>query len=86
MEYNKSGEVNRYYDLDDILRLDLPSNIKEEFENKFEKTVFWDNNGSCRLGKLVGLEKNNKLSEIYYIMEVDGNKNFVPVWKSLTRV
>ncbi len=86
MEYNKNGEVNRYYNLDDILRLDLPEEIKKDYETKFGKRVFYDNNGSCRMGTLIGLEKNNKLSEVYYIVEVDSKKNFVPTWKSLTKV
>lgn len=86
MEYNKNGEVHRYYNLDDILRLNLPETLKEEFQTKFKKRVFYDNDGSCRMGILIGVEKNEKLSETYYIVDVDGNKNFVPTWKSLTKV
>ena len=29
MEYNKNGEVDRYYNLDEILRLNLPEELKE---------------------------------------------------------
>lgn len=86
MEYNKNGEVNRYYNLDDILKLNLPDILKEEFQTKFKKRVFYDNNGSCRMGILIGIEKNEKLSEMYYIVDVNGSKNFVPTWKSLTKV
>lgn len=86
MDYNKNGEVNRYFNLDDIFRLNLPDNIRKEVEEKFKKRVFYDNNGSCRLGVLIGIEMNNKLSETYYIVDVDGNKNYVPTWKSITRV
>lgn len=86
MEYNKNGEVNRYFNLDDILRLNLPDNIRKEVEEKFKKKVFYDNNGSCRVGTLIGVERNHKLEETYYIIDVDGSKNFVPTWKSLTRL
>ena len=86
MDYNKNGEVNRYFNLDDILRLNLPDNIRKEVEEKFKKKVFYDNNGSCRLGVLTGIEMNHKLSETYYIVDVDGTKNYVPTWKSITRV
>lgn len=86
MDYNKNEEVNRYFNLDDILRLNLPDNIKKEVEDNFKKKVFYDNNGSCRLGVLIGIEMNHKLSETYYIMDVDGTENYVPIWKSITRV
>lgn len=86
MEFNKNGEVNRYYNLDEILGLDIPSEITSEIKEKFGKKVFWDNNGSCKMGRLCGLEKNHKLSMLYYIMDIDGNKMFVPTWKSLTKV
>lgn len=86
MDYNKNGEVNRYFNLDDILRLNLPNNTRKEVEEKFKKKVFYDNNGSCRLGVLIGIEMNHKLSETYYIVDVDGTKNYVPTWKSITRV
>lgn len=86
MDYNKNGEINKYFDLDNILRLNLPDNIKEEFKEKFKKEVFYDNNGSCRLGTLIGAEINHKLSEIYYIIDVKGIKNYVPTWKSITRI
>ena len=86
MEYNKNGEVDRYYNLDEILRLNLPEELKENIKEKFKKKVFYDNNGSCRIGTLIGVERNHKLEETYYIIDVDGSKNFVPMWKSLTRL
>ena len=86
MDYNKNGEITRYFNLDDILKLNLPDNISKEIEDKFKKEVFYDNNGSCRLGTLIGIEINHKLSETYYIIEVKGVKNYVPVWKSITRI
>lgn len=86
MEYNKNGEVDRYYNLDEILRLNLPEDLKENIKEKFKKKVFYDNNGSCRIGTLIGVERNHKLEETYYIIDVDGSKNFVPMWKSLTRL
>lgn len=86
MEYNKSGKVDKYFNLDDILRLNLPNDIKKEIEDKFKKKVFYDNNGSCRLGVFIGIEINHKLSETYYIIDTDSTKNYIPIWKSITRV
>lgn len=85
MEFKKDGEINKYYNLDEILKLDLDSEIKQNFTEKFGKTVFFDSNGSCKIGKLCGLEKNYQLTMIYYIVEEsDGKKIYVPVNKSIT--
>lgn len=84
MEYNKNGEIIRYYNLDDILKLNIPNTLKEEFQEKFKKRVFYDNDGSCKVGVLIGIERNKKLLENYYIIEIDEHKYFVPTWKSLT--
>lgn len=84
MEYNKNRQVNRYYELDDILRLNIPNTIKEEFRKKFKKRVFYDCNESCKIGILVGLEENEKLFDTFFIIDEDGHKNFIPTWRSLT--
>ncbi len=84
MEFNKDGKIDRYYNLDEILRLDLDQEIKKNFEEKFGRTVYFDSNGSCKMGKLCGLEKNYQLTMIYYIVEADGKKMFVPINQSIT--
>lgn len=87
MEYNKDGTVDRYQKLDDILRLNLDDDICKNINDKFGKTVFFDFNGSCKMGKLCGLEVNHKLSMLYYIIEdLGGKKLFVPIWKNITKV
>ena len=84
MEYNKNGEVTRYYNLDDILKLNISDTLKKEFKEKFKKRVFYDNNDLCKIGVLIGIERNEKLSENYYIIELNNHKYFIPTWKSLT--
>lgn len=84
MEFNKDGKIDRYYNLNEILRLDLDQEIKKNFEEKFGRTVYFDSNGSCKMGKLCGLEKNCQLTMIYYIVEADGKKMFVPINQSIT--
>ncbi len=84
MEFNKDGKIDRYYNLDEILILDLDQEIKKNFEEKFGRTVYFDSNGSCKMGKLCGLEKNYQLTMIYYIVEADGKKMFVPINQSIT--
>lgn len=82
MEYNEIED--RYYNLDDILKLNIPDTLKQEYKEKFKKRVFYDRNGSCNVGTLVGLAKNYELSDYFYIIEVKENKSFVPIWKSIT--
>lgn len=84
---NKNEEVNKYYDLNVILKLDIPFKVSSEIKDKFGKMIFYDKDGICKIGKLCGLEKKDELSPIYYIVEdLDGNKLSVPVWKSITKV
>ena len=87
MEFNKDGKIDRYYNLDEILRLDLNKEVRENLEKKFGKRVFFDSNGSCKMGKLCGLEKNYQLGMIYYIIsDLEGKKVFVPINQSITVV
>lgn len=82
--YNKNGKVIRYTNLDDILRLNLSDRIRDEFKSKFNKRVFFDCNGSCKIGTLVGIEINEKLSAQYYIIDTEDKKIYVPCNNSLT--
>ena len=86
MEYNKAGEITRYYNLDDILKLNLSDTFKEEIKKKLHRKVYYDNRGTCKVGTRIGIERNNKLLETYYIVDIDGDKNFVPIYKSITRI
>lgn len=86
MEYNKNGAVDRYHNLDDILKLNLDNSVRENIEEKFGRRVFFDSNGSCKMGKLCGLEVNHKLSMLYYIIETDEKKLYVPTYQSITLV
>lgn len=85
MEFNKGGKIDRYYNLDEILKLDLDKELKQNLEEKFGKTVFFDSNGTCKMGKLCGIEKNYQLTMIYYIIvDSENKKMFVPVHQSIT--
>lgn len=87
MEFNKDGKIDRYYNLDEILRLDLSNEVRENFKQKFGKRVFFDSNGSCKIGKLRGLEENYQLGMIYYIiLDLNRKEVFVPVNQSITVV
>lgn len=85
MEFNINGKIDEYYNLDDILRLNLDNKTKDNFREKFGKTVYFDLNGSCRIGKLCGLENNYQLSMVYYIIiNGDGDRMLIPTYKSIT--
>lgn len=82
--FNKNGEVSRYTNLDEILRLDISEEIRDNFRKKFDKKVFFDYNGNCKVGKLVGIEINGQLSARYYIIDTEEKKIYVPCNSSLT--
>lgn len=82
--YNKEGKVNRYTDLDDILKLNISDRIRDEFKTKFKKRVFFEYKESCTVGKLVGIEINEKLSAQYYIIETSDKRIYIPCNNSLT--
>lgn len=82
--YNKDGKVSRYTNLDDILKLNISDRVRDEFKDKFNRRVFFDRNGSCKVGKLVGIEINEKLSAQYYIIDTEDKKIYVPCSSSLT--
>ena len=86
MEYNKNGAIDRYYNLDEILKLNIDNNIQKNIEEKFGRRVFFDSNGSCKIGKLCGLEVNHKLSMLYYIIEINNKKLYIPTYQSITLV
>ena len=83
-DYNKNGKISKYTSLDEILRLNISDRVRDEFKTKFNKKVFFDKDGSCRIGKLVGLEVNEKLSAHYYIIDTEDKKIYVPCNNSLT--
>lgn len=84
---DKDGKIDRYYNLDEILRLDIDPKTKQEFKDKFGKMVYFDSNDSCKVGKLCGLEENYQLSMLYYIISSANNeKIFVPTYQSLSLV
>lgn len=82
--YNKNGKVIRYTNLDEILKLNISDRVRDEFRTKFNKRVFFDCNGSCKIGILAGIEINEKLSELYYIINTEDKKIYVPCENSLT--
>lgn len=86
MEIINKGKVNRYYNLGEILKLDLPSSIKETFREGFGKKFYFKYKENCKIGTLCGLESNHRLSMLYYILEKDKRKMFVPTWKNLRRM
>ena len=82
--YNKNGKVNRYTNLDDILKLNLSDKLREEFKTKFKKRVYFEYKESCTIGKLVGIEINEKLSAQYYIIDTEDKRIYISCNNSLT--
>ena len=46
----------------------IPNNIKEECKEKFNKNCYFNFNGVTKIGKLIGIELNLKLNELFYIL------------------
>ena len=86
MEYNKDREVIRYKNRDDILKLNLSEEVRKNIEEKFNKRVFFDYRGSCKIGILCGVEVNRKLSEYFYILKSDNKEIYVSCFNSLTLI
>lgn len=84
MEYDKDRKINRYYNLDEILQLDLDLDIKNNFNEKFGKKVFFDFNNNCKIGKLCGIKKDHQF--IYYIINTDNKELFIPIYQSITKL
>jgi hypothetical protein len=69
---------NEILTLEEILKEPLKKNIKHNFSDKFGKIVYYDYNGICKTGTLIGLVDNN------YIIEKEGIKTYLPLWKSIS--
>lgn len=76
-------EMSKYFNLNEILELNLPNDIKEEVKDKFGKKVFYEEDDSCKVGTLIGIAIHGRLNGSYYIMD---NQNYVPTWKSITKI
>jgi hypothetical protein len=77
-------EAIKYYDLNEILQLDIPDSVKDKLKEAINKLVFYDNNGSCRVGKLIGIANND--TSYYYIIEINNYEYFVSIWESMTKL
>lgn len=77
-KYNKNGEIYKCLELDSILNCSLiPDNIKEESKKKFGKDCYFNLNGTTKICKLIGIEINTKLNELYYILEDNKDKYYI---------
>lgn len=86
VDYNKNGNIYAYYDLDEILKNSIFDNVKEIFKKMFNKRVFFEYRGNCKIGKLIGLEINHKLSMQYYIIKSEDQTLYIPINRSITLV
>lgn len=80
----KSEEIIDYYNLTFILNLDLPVEVLETITKNWHRKVFYEQQQLCKIGTLIGIEVNNRYSEVYYIITKNGVQNYVPIWKNLT--
>lgn len=82
--FNKDGRVDKYTNLDDILKLNISDDIKQNFKDKYKKKVYYGRKGSCYVGTLVGIEVNEKLSNIYYMIFSGDKIRYLPCSSSIT--
>lgn len=62
--------------LESILRNDIiPERVKETCKTCFDKLCYFELGGSTKIGKLVGLEMNFQLSQLYYIIQTPNTKD-----------
>jgi hypothetical protein len=84
--YNNNERFVEYKNKDIILNLNLPKEINKNIEEKFNKKIFFDYNGSCKIGNLIGIKIDKKLSKYFYIIELNNKEIYISCFKSLTLV
>lgn len=79
-------KTEHYTTIDDITNLNIDSKIKEIFKKLINKEVYFDNNGKCQIGTLIGLERNYDTLDHYYIISVNNQLKYIPIWTSLSKL
>lgn len=67
-----------YNNIEEILSLNIPENVKLEFKEKYNKRVYFKNGTNCQIGILTGYA-----SPSYYVID---NSKYIPITHSLTLV
>ena len=67
-----------YNNIEEILSLNIPENVKLEFKEKYNKRVYFKNGVNCQIGILTGYA-----SPSYYVID---NSKYIPITHSLTLV
>lgn len=86
MIYNKEEKVYSYYDLGEILKLNIPNSVRTTMEQYFNRNIFYESNDKCKVGKLIGIESNYQFSNYYYIIEDGNSKIHIPIHQSITAI
>lgn len=82
--FNEHGKIYKYTSLDEIMRLNIPESLKEGFKEKYKKRVYYNRKENCYIGTLVGLEVNEQLCDLFYMI-FSGNKiRYVSCNQSIT--
>ena len=82
--FNKQGKIYKHTNLDEILTLDISKSLKKTFKTMFNKKVYFEHEGKCKIGKLVGLEVNEQLCNYYFIISIEDKFLYITTNKSLT--
>lgn len=76
--------LHKYTTLNEILEAALSDYVGDIFKTSLGQRVYFDLNGNCTTGKLLGLGEDG--IEQYYIVEKDGKELLIPSWQSLTKL
>lgn len=70
-EYNKDGQVFTCKSIDSVSHSNLiPNEIKEDFGKLYKRQVYFNyGDDVTKIGTVIGLEINGKVSEIYWIIK-----------------
>ena len=70
----------RYDQLNEILKLDISDELKTEFKKKFNKRIYFEWAGVCKIGTLIGYYEPNN-----YIIKVSDTLNYyLPIESSIS--
>lgn len=76
--------ITEHTKADDISNISLSNSFIEEVSEKLGKTVYFDMEGICKIGKLIGIREQDSNARYHYIIETKNGRMYVPITYSIT--
>lgn len=76
--------VAMYVGMEAVASMDLSDNLKKEISEKIGKIVYFDMEGVCKIGKLIGIREQDSDARYHYIIETKDGIVYIPVAFSIS--